>query len=317
MLSPVLFSGAFLGWSLGANDAANIFGTAVGTKVVKYWTAVILIAIFLIAGALIDGHAGINKLSGYSYNGGITTPALACMVMLAAAITVTLMTILKMPVSATQAVMGAIIGGGVLAGKADFGATTEFFGAWFATPIGAMIIGFCLLKLFELFLEKRIKNLVVYDWVVKIGYYAAGIFGAYSLGANNVANVTSIFAGKLNMITADQAVLIGGISIALGVLTFSKPVMSTVGGDLVPLTAIAGFISVLAASSVVYIYALIGIPVSTSQAIVGAVVGIGLTKGINTINKKILRNILFAWFGTPTIAMVLSIIFIFTYQHLF
>lgn len=314
MLPPAIFSGAFLGWSLGANDAANVFGTAVGTKVVKYWVAVTLIAIFVIIGALVNGRAGINNLSEYSYNGGINTPALAFLVMLAAAITVTMMTIFKMPVSATQAVMGAIIGGGIYYGKADFAATGEFFGAWVATPIGALIISFILIKLFTTFIEPRIKNIMMYDLVVKIGFYVAGIFGAYSLGANNVANATSIFAGKLNMISVEQAVLIGGIAIALGAVTFSKGVMSTVGGDLLPLTAIAGFISVLAAAAVVYIYALIGIPVSTSQAIVGAVVGIGLTRGVNAINRKILRNILFAWFGTPTIAAFLGILFVYCYN---
>ena len=317
MLSPFLIAGALLGWALGGNNACDIFGTAVGTRVVKFRTAVILIAVFVFVGAMVDGAHGVTKLSDYAFNGGINTPILAFLVMLAAGATVTTMTFLKMPVSATQAVMGAIIGAGAISGKADLKATLPFLGAWLATPIGAMIISFVVLKLFEKFIEKRIKNIIVYDRVVKVGYYAAGIFGAYSLGANNVANVASIFAGKLALVTTQQAVLIGGLSMGLGALTFSKRTMATVGEHIVSLTSISGFISILAAFSIVYIYARIGIPVSTTQAVVGAVIGIGLTKGVNAINKKVIKNILFAWFGTPTVAAILSIVFIFCYRWLF
>lgn len=309
MLHFSVFSGAFLGWSLGANDAANVFGTAVSTKIVKYRVAIILTSIFVILGALVDGHRGVNKLSDYAFNGGIDTPMAAFFVMLAAAMTVTVMTFLKLPVSTSQAVIGAIMGGGLLAGKTDLSYSVKFLSAWIVTPLGALVISFIIYKFIETFVEKRISNLMVYDVVIKIGFYVAGIFAAYSLGANNVANVTSIYAGPLDLISTQQAVLIGGISIALGVLTFSKRVMFTVGKGLVPLSPMSGFVSVLAAAITVYTYALIGIPVSTSQAIVGAVIGIGLVKGARSVNRKTLLNILFAWFGTPTVAGIVSFLF--------
>ena len=103
----------------------------------------------------------------------------------------------------------------------------------------------------------------------------------------------------------------------LGALTFSKRTMATVGEHIVSLTSISGFISIIAAFSIVYLYARVGIPVSTTQAVVGAVIGIGLTKGVNAINQKVIKNILFAWFGTPTVAAALSIAFIYCYRMLF
>lgn len=314
MISPSVFSGAFLGWSLGANDAANVFGTAVSTKVVKYRSAVIITAIFVILGALVNGHAGVYKLSDFAWGGGITTPLAAFFVMFSAAMTVTVMTYLKYPVSTSQAVIGAIMGGGLLVGKTDFSASVKFLSAWVVTPVGAMIISFILYKIIEKFLEKRINDLQFYDQVIKAAYIIAGMFSAFSLGANNVANVTSIYAGKLQLLTTQQAVIIGGLSIALGAVTYSKRVMMTVGKGLVDLSPISGFVSVLAAAITVYIYALIGIPVSTSQAIVGAVIGIGLVKGVNAINKRTVKNIMFAWFGTPTIAGLVSFLFSFIYH---
>ena len=84
--------------------------------------------------------------------------------------------------------------------------------------------------------------------------------------------------------------------------------MKTVGENLVTLSPMSGLISVFTSAIVVFIYAKIGIPVSASQAIVGSVIGIGLVKGVNTISFKTIRNIIFGWFGTPTIAGIVSLI---------
>ena len=309
MLNPIILAGAFLGWGLGANDSANVFGTAVYTKVVGYTTAVITTAFFVVLGAVMRGGGGIEHIGTYAFEGGITSAGAAFFVMLSAALTVTVMTILRLPVSTSQAVIGAIIGGGLLSGQADFRATIKFFSAWFLTPVGGLVIAFLLYKLIRLTIEERLSDFAFYENFIRLGYLCAGAFGAYSLGANNVANVTGIFTGHLNILSARQAVIIGGLSIALGVVTYSKPVMSTVGERIVPMSSVAGFIVVLSAAITVYIYAIIGIPVSTSQAVIGAIVGIGLTSGIDTINIKMLRNILLGWFATPSVAAVISMLF--------
>ncbi len=308
MLNPIVLSGAFLGWGLGANDSANIFGTAVSTKVVRYSTAVILTSVFVILGALFEGHRGIDKLSNYAFSGGINTSLEAFLVMLAAAVTVATMTILKLPVSTSQAVIGAIIGGGAIQGKSDFSGSLQFFSAWIITPFGAMVIAFLLYKITAHIIEDKLTDFRFYEIFIRIGYVVAGTAGAYSLGANNVANVTAVFSGQLGIITVQQAALLGGISIAIGVITYSKPVMSTVGEHLVRLTPVAGLLVVFTVSITTYIYAMIGIPVSSSQAVVGAIIGIGLKTGIKTVNFKMLRNILFGWVGTPMIAGIVSLL---------
>jgi len=304
-----LVASAFLGWGLGANDSANVFGIAVYTKVVKYSTAIILTVVFVILGAYIDGHKGIEKLSEYAFEGGITTNTSAFFVMLAAAITVVMMTVLKLPVSTSQAVIGSIMGGGILGGMTDLSKGSQFFGAWVLTPIGAMIIAYIIYYLVSKTLENQKQHFKWYEVTTKFGYIIVGILGAYALGANNVANVTAIFAGDLGLISTKVAVLVGGGAIALGTLTYSKPVMSTIGEKLVPLSSMAGLVAVLAAAITVYIYARIGIPVSTSQAMIGGIIGVGFRMGVNTINTRTLRNIVLAWVLTPTIAALISFSF--------
>jgi PiT family inorganic phosphate transporter len=118
--------------------------------------------------------------------------------------------------------------------------------------------------------------------------------------------VTAVYvaAGRLSV---EQAVLIGGMSIALGIITFSRPVMMTVGRKLVRLDPFSALVVVSAEAVTVHLYTLLGVPVSTSQAVVGAVLGIGILKGAQTIRIRTLGNILFAWIVTPAVACLTTL----------
>ncbi len=78
--------------------------------------------------------------------------------------------------------------------------------------------------------------------------------------------------------------------------------MLTVGSRLVQLSSFSAFVAVIAMAVTVHFYAQLGVPVSTSQAIVGAVLGIGLLKGVKTINRRTVVRIIFGWVNTPLIA---------------
>ncbi|MBW2115088.1 MAG: inorganic phosphate transporter, partial [Deltaproteobacteria bacterium] len=130
-------------------------------------------------------------------------------------------------------------------------------------------------------------NLFESDRLIRLSLIAAGSYGAYALGANNVANVTAVFVGA-GRISVFSAALIGGLSIALGILTFSKPVMKTVGRRLVRLDAFSALIVVF--------------------ALVGAILGVGIIKGIKTVRRRTLANIFIGWSLTPVVAGFLSIV---------
>ena len=319
-----ILSGVFMGWSVGTNDAANAFGTAVGTRVVKYRTAIWLCAVFAVLGAVVSGHKVIDSVGSYAVNNSITTGLAAFIVMLAATITVTGMTLIKVSVSSSQCLVGAIVGWGLSQGTADWSKTSGFLSAWLISPVAAMVICFALCFFAERFIEKRVKGLAAYDMVIKIGYIVSGIFAAYSLGANSAANATGIYlrvgvfdgpAQAVNRFLSALhipftvtvpllAALIGGLSIALGVLTFSKRVMLTVGESITKLSPLTGFLVVLSCSVVIFFFSLIGYTISNSQAVIGAVMGAGFAKGVRSVDFKVLGRIFVAWFGTPTIAGV-------------
>ncbi|MCD4741861.1 MAG: inorganic phosphate transporter family protein [Desulfobacteraceae bacterium] len=301
-----LLGGIFLGWSLGSNDASNIFGAAVSSRMIKFWTAALLASIFVILGALIAGQAGIETLKGLtSFN--ISQAVISSV---AAALTISIMTFLGLPVSTSQAVVGAIIGIGIINSQLNFAGLGKIFICWFTTPVGGALITIILYKIMA-FVYNHLKiSLFGSDQLLRICLIISGSYGAYALGANNVANVTAVFVGA-GTLSIFKAALIGGLSIAFGILTFSRPVMETIGKKLVSLDPFSALMVSMSVGITIHIYTIIGVPVSSSQAVVGSVLGIGIIKGASTVSIHTLKNILLAWFFTPVIACIIAIIITF------
>ena len=298
-----LIAGAFMGWGLGSNDAANLFGPAVGSRALRFWTAASLASVFVVIGAVLMGSRG------FATYGAIGTQTLlsSFTVMLAAGITVAVMTLLGLPISSTQATVGAIIGGSLLnASGVNLQPLIKIFLSWILTPLGGLIAAYIPYKIITLYPHTLVGRFASHDRFIRWGIVLVTCYGAFSLGANNVANVTGVYV-KSGLLSPSSAALFGSLAIALGIFTFSKRVIRTVGSGLVPLDPFAALVVVLAESITLNIYAMIGVPVSASQAVVGAVVGIGLVKGMKTIDTRALVRVLFGWLGTPAIACALSV----------
>jgi len=296
-----LLGSVFLGWSLGTNDAANVFGTAVASHMVKFRVACIFMAIFIVAGAIIHGTPGVRTIGSLT-NQTINT---ALIVTIAAALTTTIMTLLRLPISTSQAVVGAIIGVGILQGHINLLGLKKVVTCWIATPIGGAFFAIVLYGILGKIISNMKLHFVTYDRFMRILLIISGSYSAYALGANNVANTTGVFY-QSGTLTAYQAALIGGVSIALGAVTFSKDVMLTVGKRLLNLDAFSAFIVILSEAITVHFFAIVGVPVSTSQAVVGGVLGIGIVKGMRTVDIRTLRRILYAWILTPVIGFIFS-----------
>ena len=137
MFAFFLSSGLFLGWSLGANDAANVFGTAVGTRMISFRKAALYTGIFVILGAVISGAGAAQTLGEL---GSVNAIAGAFVVSLAAGGTVYWLTSLGYPASTTQAIVGAIIGWSLFAGVlVDYGALHKIVLSWLISPVLAAV----------------------------------------------------------------------------------------------------------------------------------------------------------------------------------
>ncbi len=336
-----LSSGLFLGWSLGANDAANVFGTAVGSRMISFTTAAFICTVFVILGATISGAGAAHGLGEL---GALNALPGAFMAAFSAALTVFWMTKLGLPVSTTQAVVGAIIGWNLFSGSiTDVAVLTKIIATWVACPLLGAAFGALLYVVTTRAIEWSNIHLLRLDSYIRIALIFAGGFGAYSLGANNIGNVMGVFISSspftdvrifdaFTFTSIQQLFLMGAIAIGVGVVTYSKRVMMTVGSSLMPLSPVAAWVVVIAHSIVLFLFSSIAlehflaskgmptiplIPVSSSQAVVGAVIGIGLLKGGKGIKWKVLGNISSGWVTTPVISALICFVMLFFLQNVF
>ncbi len=340
MILFFLTSGLFLGWSLGANDASHIFGSAVGSKMVTFRKAAIIASVFFILGAVIQGSGTshtLDKLGAVNAIGGSFTLALA------AAITIYMMTKFALPISTTQAIVGAIIGWNFFTGNHTDSATLgKIISAWVAGPVIGAALAILLYIIVKKFKKSARIHLIRFESYVKTGLILVGAFGAYSLGANNIANVMGVFVPAFHLKNLDlwiftlnssqQLFLLGGLACAVGILTYSRKVMNTIGNNILELSSEAALVVVLAQGLVLFIFSSTGlsnlivkaglppipmVPVSSSQVIVGCILGIGLYKGARNINFKVLGEIGLGWIISPVASGLLTFFLLFFMKNIF
>jgi inorganic phosphate transporter, PiT family len=340
MILFFLTSGLFLGWSLGANDASHVFGSAVGSKMISFRKAAIIASIFFILGAVLQGSGTshtLGKLGSVNTIGGAFTVALA------AAVTIYLMTKFALPISTTQAIVGAIIGWNLFTGNhTDSKTLSKIVAAWVAGPVIGAVLAILLYILIKKFKRTAKIHLIRFESYIKSGLILVGAFGSYSLGANNIANVMGVFVpsfnlndlnlGIITLNSAQQLFLLGGLAIATGIITYSWKVMDTLGSNILELSAEAALVVVLAQAFVLFIFSSSSlsafsvnmglppipmVPVSSSQVIVGCIIGIGLYKGARNINFRVLGEIGLAWIISPVASGLLAFFLLFFMRNLF
>lgn len=340
MILLFLTSGLFLGWSLGANDASNIFGSAVGSRMISFRKAAIIASVFVIIGAVLQGSGAsvtLGKLGAVNAIGGSFTVALA------AGVTVYLMTKFSLPVSTTQAIVGAIVGWNIFTGnQTNIKTLTEIISTWISGPLLGALFAVILYIILKALKKHSSIHLIRFESYVRTGLVIVGAFGAYSLGANNIANVMGVFVpafnlndldlGIITLSSSQQLFLLGGIAIATGILTYSNRVMEVVGNQIMELSSDAALVVVLAQAFVLFIFSSSAfssfiertglppfpmVPVSSTQVIIGSIIGIGLYKGARNINFRIVGDIAKGWVLTPVASGLTAFFSLFFVKNIF
>ncbi len=151
---------------------------------------------------------------------------------------------------------------------------------------------------------------------------------AFAHGSNDVANAIDPLSAVVSTIEnsgqiAAQSQIawwilpLGGIGIVIGLATLGHKVMATVGTGITELTPSRGFAAQLATASTVVLASGTGLPISTTQTLVGAVLGVGFARGIAALNLGVVRNIVASWIVTLPAGALLAVIFFYIMQALF
>ncbi|MCA6214327.1 inorganic phosphate transporter [Thermococcus bergensis] len=295
----------YIAWNIGANDSANAMGTAVGAGLLSFRQATLTIAIFVMLGAYLKGYKVMKTIGKGIIPPEYLTLNIAIIALLAAGIWVTIATIKGLPVSTTQAIVGGVVGVGIaIRAPINWGTLIKIAGAWVCSPILAAIFALILFKFYGQVVN-NIKSFgrieLLYKWLAVLG----GSYMAFNFGVNEVANATGLLVGA-GFFSPKAAGMFGAISLAIGSLTFSYAVMYTVGKKITSLGPLSAFSAQFGSAIAVSLANMFGLPVSSSQAIVGGVIGVGLATG-RKVGKKVVGEIVFGWVATPTISIVLAL----------
>jgi len=151
---------------------------------------------------------------------------------------------------------------------------------------------------------------------------------AFAHGSNDVANAVGPLAAVISIVNSGGMVaqksalapwilILGGIGIVIGLIMYGHKVIATVGTNITELTPSRGFAATLAASATVVIASGTGLPISTTHTLVGAVLGVGIARGIAALNMNVVRTIFMSWIITLPAGAILAIIFFYIFVGIF
>ncbi len=168
--------------------------------------------------------------------------------------------------------------------------------------------------------ESKDAALVRTEKVFMVLQVMTACFVAFAHGSNDVANAVGPLAAVFGAIKGDvtetvqvpyRVLLIGGVGIVVGLATYGYKIMATIGKKITELTPSRGFSAEFAAATTIVVASKMGLPVSTTHTLVGAVIGVGFGRSIGAINTKVLGGIFASWFITvPFTALLAAGLFI-------
>lgn len=314
MIYVFLLGGLFLGWTFGRNNLSNVFGTAIGTRMVSFRFAAILAGVFILLGALFSSAQTTDSMLKLA---DVSSVFGAFLISMSIGVTILLAGCFGIPVSIAQSSVGALIGWNLFFHLPNnWSVVEDMVTAWFYSPIIATlfaIFGFYGMR----FLLEAVKIPLLYrDAWVRLLLILIGAYSAYFLGANNIPAIAGPYlqVGELNSFWVITSV---GVSIALGALMADKRVISTVSSGLYPLAPVEALVVVLACGLTLYCFSGTGlqtlllrfdlpvfplVPIPTSSVLVGSILGVGLAKGHAGIRWDSFSKIIASWIFIPIIS---------------
>ncbi len=385
--------GFYMAWNIGANDAANAMASSVGAKAITMRQALFIAGILNVVGAVFVGSHVVDTISrGIVSPEVLTDPRVAVVgalsALIAAALWVFFATWKGLPVSTTHAIVGAMVGFGIIVGgfsSVNWWNMAGIVASWIVSPVFSLVLSFLVFKIIYRFILTQEEMLarafrlspyfigttffvVIMSFLCKtplgkrmaldnitatglslVGAALIGYAGKYLLkrhtkksgeegvehtfrhlqlvtasymalsqGANDVANAIGPLALIYFFVSKGSIggqievpitlLLFGGVGIAAGIAMWGHRVIETMGHKITTLTNTRGFSVEFGAATTVLLASKMGLPVSTTHAAVGSVIGVGLARGIEAVNFRIVLQIMLYWFITVPTATITSMV---------
>jgi PiT family inorganic phosphate transporter len=286
-------------WSIGAHYTGAVMGMPHALRAIGAWQALILMAPLAFLGATFASHA-VEKRVG----SGLTAERLSVsqqVVVIGVAFAVTtFFNRFRMPTSTIQILVFSVVGVTLATGAGVRWSSIEHLvGVWAAAPVAAVALGLLLtLVLDRLPMGGRIGAALV----------AMGAVAAFAMGANDVSNASGALVGT-GSFSPLAAGALGGAGIAVGVLTWGKPLLRRVAFEIVEVDRPMATAAQLVQAAVVLAAVAFGFFTSMNQALVGAMAGAGFARGRETVHLSTLFSILQGWVLGPGASIAAGYVF--------
>ena len=282
-----------LAFAIGSND--ETFASVVGVKRLSVRTAVLMGAVIaIIGGFLLSDNVGKTLREDISPGLEMTNTPILISIYVAMAISLILASVFGLPISSTEALVGAILGIAISTGnKIEWGwsGMGKVLTTWVISPIIGFTISFLIMRLVRYILGKTIKSFRqherannLFGYLLLLMVVWTGLSRAGNDINNAIAPIVPLFSGEgVGYWYSRLPLLIGGIGLGAGLIIIGWRVLKTLGNDVVELTPESAFVTEGSAAVVVFAAVLIGIPVSGTMVLVSSFfgAGVGMNKPIN------------------------------------
>jgi PiT family inorganic phosphate transporter len=286
-------------WSIGAHYTGAVMGMPHALRAIGAWQALVLMAPLAFLGAAFLSHAVEKRVGSGLTDVPLSVEQQVVVIGVAFAVT-TFFNRFRMPTSTIQILVFSVVGVSLATGiGVQWSAIGHLIVVWAAAPIVAIFLGLLLtLGLDRLHLGGRIGTVLV----------AMGAIAAFAMGANDVSNASGALVGT-GTFSPLAAGALGGAAIAVGVLTWGKPLLRRVAFEIVDVDRAMATAAQLVQAAVVLVAVAFGFFTSMNQALVGAMAGAGFARGRETVHLSTLFSILQGWVLGPALSIAAAYVF--------
>ncbi|MFL5959090.1 MAG: inorganic phosphate transporter [Gaiellaceae bacterium] len=286
-------------WSIGAHYTGAVMGMPHALRAIGAWPALLLMAPLALLGATFASHAVEQRVGSGLTDGRLSLGQQIVVIGVAFALT-TAFNRLRAPTSTIQILVFAVVGVTLAGGRGvRWSAIGHLAIVWASAPLAAFLLGGLLTRgLDRVALGGRTGTALV----------AVGAMAAFAMGANDVSNASGALVGT-GTFGPLAAGAVGGVGIALGVLTWGKPLLRRVAFEIVDVDRSMATAAQLVQAAVVLAAVAFGFFTSMNQALVGAMAGAGLARGREVVHVETLLSIPLAWVLGPAGAISAGAVF--------
>jgi PiT family inorganic phosphate transporter len=286
-------------WSMGAHYTGAVMGMPHALRAIRAWPALLLMAPLTVLGATFASHE-VERRVGFGLTVGRLSVSQQVVVIGVAFAVTTFFNRLRMPTSTIQILVFAVVGVTLAAGmQVEWRSIEHLVLVWAAAPVVAVGLGAALtLGLDRLRLGVKIGAALV----------AMGAMAAFAMGANDVSNASGALVGT-GTFGPLAAGAVGGVGLALGILTWGKPLLRRVAFEIVTVDRAMATAAQLVQAAVVLAAVAFGFFTSMNQALVGAMAGAGMARGRETVHLPTLLAILQGWVLGPALSVATGFVF--------